>query len=114
MIKLKFIRPNTVGVTFEETYDSYSDCEELIERRCERLADKGWELTELKDSDMRAGTIEATHDDEADTLLITWDTPAGHCRACGGDWDLQTESGRGEACPYCVEESEATETEETV
>jgi hypothetical protein len=96
MIKLQFIRPNTVGVTFEESFDSYADAEELIERRCERLADKGWELDELKGSDSRNGCIEATHDDEADVLLIRWNTPTYKCFECGCDADT------GTAC--CAEE----------
>jgi hypothetical protein len=91
MIKLKYIRPNTVGVTFEDTFDSYAECEELIERRCERLADQGWELSELKGSDSRNGTIECTHDDQADVLLIQWRTPTAECRHCGCDFDVDAE-----------------------
>lgn len=90
MIKLQFVRPNTVGTTWENTFDSYSECEELIERRCERLADRGWAIEELKGSDSRNGTIEATHDDHADSFLIRWRTPTMKCFECGCDFDLGT------------------------
>lgn len=72
MIRLTVSRPNTIGVTYSADFDSYADAEETIERRCERLADRGWELSELRGSTSRGGTIEATHDHEADVLLISW------------------------------------------
>lgn len=74
MIRLTVERPNTIGVTQTREYDSYSEAEEWIERQAERLADKGWELSELRGSTSREGTIECTHDHHADVLLITWET----------------------------------------
>jgi hypothetical protein len=72
MLKLQVIRPNTIGVTFEREYDSYSDAEELIERKCEQLADQGWQLTEERGSNSNAGSIECVHDNVADSILIHW------------------------------------------
>ncbi len=74
MLKLQIVRPNTVGTTFTVEYENYSAAEDFIETRCERLADKGWELTELPGSTSKQGCIEATHDFEADILLIQWET----------------------------------------
>lgn len=74
MIRLTVERPNTIGVTQTRDYDSYSEAEEWIERQAERLADKGWDLHELSGSGSRSGTIECTHDDVADVLLISWET----------------------------------------
>lgn len=72
-MKLTIERPNTIGVTFTREYECYSDAEEFIERKCEQLADNGWELTELKGSNPKQGCIEAIHDNEADILLIQWE-----------------------------------------
>lgn len=72
MIKLTISRPNTIGDTFEHVYDTYP--EDFIEKRCEKLADKGWEVSELPGSTTKSGCIEATHDYEADILLIQWVT----------------------------------------
>lgn len=72
MIKLEYSRPNTIGVYYTETFDEYP--EEKIERLCERLADDGWNLSELSGSTSKQGAIECTHDDQADVKLITWET----------------------------------------
>lgn len=88
MIRLTVTRPNTIGETYAAEFDSYADAEETIERRCERLADRGWELSELSGSTTRKGTIECTHDGEADVMLIRWETPEGECRECGTTFDL--------------------------
>ena len=74
MLRLRIIRPNTVGTTFEKEFEDYTDAEEFIERKCEYLADHGWNLDELSKSTALAGTIEATHDEIADSLLIKWNT----------------------------------------
>lgn len=72
MILVKIIRPNTVGTTFQREFDTYP--EDFIERRVEKLCDNGWEATELSGSTTKSGTIELTHDYEADIMLITWET----------------------------------------
>lgn len=72
MIRLTVERPNTIGITLTREFDAYP--EDWIERQCERLADKGWELSELSGSTSRSGTIECIHDHEADSLLIHWRT----------------------------------------
>lgn len=74
MLVLTATRPNTIGQVMCKEYDSYSDAENYIERRCESLADRGWELNELSGSNSERGTIECTHDNEADILLIEWYT----------------------------------------
>lgn len=74
MLKLTISRPNTIGTTFEREYDSYNDAEDFIERKVEKLADDDWEVTELKGSNSKAGTIEATHDNVADSVIIEWTT----------------------------------------
>jgi len=74
MLVLRFIRPNTTGVTFKREFSSYSDAEDFIEKRCEKLANNGWDLSELSGSNSLKGSIECTHDYEADILLIDWHT----------------------------------------
>lgn len=74
MLKLRISRPNTIGTTYEWEYANYAEAEEFIERRCEQLANQGWELSELPESTSLEGIIEATHDKYADTLLIEWRT----------------------------------------
>lgn len=86
MIKLEYSRPNTIGTYYSETFDSYP--EEQIERLCEKLADAGWELSELSGSSSRQGTIECTHESEADVKLITWQTIV-ECSHCGDYFDHQ-------------------------
>ena len=73
MIRLTIERPNTIGTTYEKEYASYSDAEEFIERRVERLCDKGWEATEILSS-TKEGSICLTHDDAADCIIIRWET----------------------------------------
>lgn len=74
MLKVTIERPNTLGVTATKEFESYADAKTWIEGKCERLADKGWELSELSKSTSTKGVIEATHDYEADVLLIRWVT----------------------------------------
>jgi len=74
MLVLTVTRPNIIGQIVRKEYDSYSDVENYIERRCESLADQGWELSELSGSTSERCTIECTHDNEADILLIEWYT----------------------------------------
>ena len=74
MLLLKVIRPNTVGVTFTREFEGYAEAEAFIERKWERLADLNWKVSELKGSSSREGSIECTHDHEADVLIITWET----------------------------------------
>ena len=69
MVRVTMEKPNTIGVYFTKDFDSYP--EDWIEYKCERLADQGYELTELKSSTSQ-GLIEATHDDQADVTLIKW------------------------------------------
>lgn len=76
MLKLTMTRPNTVGTLSEREYDDYNHAEDFIERTCEHLADKGWELSELQGSTSNHGIIEATHNHHADTLLIEWEQVA--------------------------------------
>ena len=76
MLKLSIIRPNTIGTTLAKEFDDYGSAEDYIERRVEKLADSGWNVTELKGSTSQEGCIECVHDDVADILLIQWETVA--------------------------------------
>lgn len=76
MLKLTITKPNTIGTLSEREYPDYNHAEDFIERTCERLADKGWQLSELQGSTSKHGIIEATHDYEADILLIEWEQVA--------------------------------------
>ena len=87
MLSLKFIRPNTVGEIFSKEFENYSDAEDLIERKVERMADRGWNVTELRGSNSKNGRIECTHDNEADIFIIKWNTP---CPNCGCDFELES------------------------
>lgn len=72
MIRLTVKRPNTVGVTLTKDFETPAECELYVERKVELLADMGWSLSEISGSSSTHGTIECTHDDRADTLLISW------------------------------------------
>jgi hypothetical protein len=72
MLKLEVVRPNTVGTTYTAEYATYADAEDWIERKVERLCDKGWQASEIKGSNSQAGAIELTHDNEADVIVIQW------------------------------------------
>ena len=74
MLKLTISRPNTIGITKTKEFESYAHAEDYIERTVEALADKGWDITELEHSTSWQGTIECTHDHEADILIIEWET----------------------------------------
>ena len=72
MLKLQIVRPNTIGTTVTKEFENYSAAEDYIERKVERLADNGWECTELQGSNSNEGAIECTHDYKADILIIQW------------------------------------------
>ena len=74
MLKLTVSRPNTIGTYVAKEFDSYSSAENYIERQVERLADKGFECSEIAGSNSRSGAIECTSDSEADILVIEWTT----------------------------------------
>ena len=75
MLKLQVIRPNTIGVTMEREYECYAgECEEFVERHVERLSDRGWDASESAESTSECGSIELTNDNEADVILILWQT----------------------------------------
>jgi len=76
MLKLQVIRPNTIGTTLTREFENYNAAEDYIERHVERLADAGWKISELTDSTSKQGCIECVHDDQADILLIQWETVA--------------------------------------
>ncbi len=59
-IFLTIERPNTTGITYSRVFESYP--EDWIERKCERLADHGWHLSEAWGSTSKHGLIEATHE----------------------------------------------------
>ena len=72
MIKVTLNRPNTIGTYLTKEFETFKDAEQFIESRCESLANRGWELSEIKGSSSKAGVVECTHDFEADVLLIEW------------------------------------------
>ena len=75
MIRLTISRPNTIGVFSRKTFETYSgECEEYIERYVENRVDRGWDATEIHGSTSKGGIIELTHDNEADIVLIQWET----------------------------------------
>lgn len=76
MLKLTVSRPNSIGTYITKEFDSYNDAETYIETRVEKLADSNWECTELEGSNSKCGTIECVHDDQADAIVIEWDTVA--------------------------------------
>lgn len=74
MIRVIVSRPNTIGITFEQDYETYTEAEEFIELQCERFANQGWSLSEDKSASSYQGSIEAVHDNIADSIIINWFT----------------------------------------
>jgi hypothetical protein len=74
VINLTVSRPNTIGTTHERTANTYTDLEDWLERYIESKVDDGWEASELKGSDSKHGTIELTHENVADSIVIEWNT----------------------------------------
>lgn len=74
MIRFTKSRPLSLGTVSTEYFDTYSELEPKLERLMERLADRGYNLSELTGSNSKQGTIEVTHDAEADVTLYSWET----------------------------------------
>jgi hypothetical protein len=69
---LTISRPNTIGIFYADEYDSFAELEQYLEKRFERMADQGWQLSDLPGSDSFSGITEATHDEEADVMVFKW------------------------------------------
>lgn len=72
MILVEVSRPNTVGVTISKEFDSCEEAFDWIDDQKKKLKKQGWNISEREKNTDYKGTIEATHDDEADLLLIDW------------------------------------------
>lgn len=72
MFIVEVVRPCTTGITHSQEFGSFRDAEDWFERYAERLADKGWDLSDLDGSSSERGAYEATHDDVADRIVVRW------------------------------------------
>lgn len=67
MYTLTATRPNTIGEFYRNSFESYGDLEEFLEKRIRFLAKENWLATSRLEN-----SVELVNDNYADVIYLEW------------------------------------------
>lgn len=72
MLQVTVSRPNTLGVTDVRSFKRYAEARGWVSAQVERFKSEGWLTREIRGYGSLTGSIEATHEHHADSIIIEW------------------------------------------